>query len=141
MTGLELHKGDVFNGADHRVNDRIEIDLWAQIGNFVFLIEAKKSEFDWVFMQNKDSPKDIHIISGTQENLFTRNTKLNWIDCFSKHVLEVLSTDDRTSLYQQKQNQKTKNQILPIRSSREDLVRSAMRQALFNLEILTMLPN
>jgi hypothetical protein len=43
---INLHRGDVFEGVPHRENDRIEIDLWAQSGNFVFLIESKKSEYD-----------------------------------------------------------------------------------------------
>lgn len=133
---LKLHRGDVFEGVPHRDNDRIEIDLWAQSGNFVFLLESKKSEYDWIFLQNQGSAKDVHIISGPEKTVSTRNRKLNCVDCVSKQVVEVLPTDDKTSLYRQTQNQKTKNIMLPVRSAREDLARSAIRQALFNLEIL-----
>ncbi|CUI18023.1 hypothetical protein PNK_2429 [Candidatus Protochlamydia naegleriophila] len=133
---IKLHRGDVFEGVPHRDNDRIEIDLWAQSGNFVFLIESKKSEYDWIFLQNQDSTKDVHIISGPEKTVSARNRILNCVDCVSKQVMEVLTTDDKTSLYRQPQNQKTKNIMLPLRSTREDLARSAIRQALFNLEIL-----
>lgn len=133
---IKLHRGDVFGGVPHRDNDRIEIDLWAQSGNFVFLIESKKSEYDWIFLQNHDTAKDVHIISGPEKTLSTRNRILNCVDCVSKQVVEVLPNEDKTSLYRQTQNQKTKNIMLPVRSAREDLARSAIRQALFNLEIL-----
>jgi hypothetical protein len=133
---LELHRGGVFEGAPHRDNDRIEIDLWAQSGNFVFLLESKKSEYDWIFLQNQSTAKDVHIISGPQKTVSVSNRILNCVDCVSKQVVEVLPTDDKTSLYRQTQNQKTKNIMLPVRSAREDLARSAIRQALFNLEIL-----
>jgi hypothetical protein len=133
---LKLHRGDVFEGVPHRDNDRIEIDLWAQSGNFVFLVESKKSEYDWIFLQNQGTAKDVHIISGPEKTVSTRNRILNCVDCVSKQVVEVLPTDDKTALYRQTQNQKTKNIVLPVRSAREDLARSAIRQALFNLEIL-----
>jgi hypothetical protein len=133
---LKLHRGDVFEGVPHRDNDRIEIDLWAQSGNFIFLLESKKSEYDWIFSQNQGTAKDVHIISGPEKTVYTRNRILNYVGCVSKRVVEILSTDDKTSLYRQTQNQKTKNIMLPVRSAREDLVRSAIRQALFNLEIL-----
>lgn len=133
---LKLHRGDVFEGVPHRDNDRVEIDLWAQSGNFVFLLESKKSEYDWIFLQNKSIAKDVHIISGPEKTVSTHNRILNCVDCVSKQVVEILPTDERTSLYRQTQNQKTKNIVLPVRSAREDLARSAIRQALFNLEIL-----
>ncbi len=120
----------------HRSNHRIEIDLWAQSGNFVFLLESKKSEYDWIFLQNQNTAKDVHIISGPQKTVSVSNRILNCVDCVSKQVVEVLPTDDKTSLYRQTQSQKTKNITLPVRSARDELARSAIRQVLFNLEIL-----
>lgn len=133
---IKLHRGDIFEGVSHRENDRIEIDLWAQSGNFVFLLESKKSDYDWIFLQNQGIDKDVHIISGAEKTVSIQNRILTFINSVSRQVVEVLSNENKTALHQQTQNQKTKNILLPLRSAREDLARSAIRQALFNLEIL-----
>lgn len=43
---IAIHAGKVFEGAPHQGGGRLEMDLWIQIGNFVFLIESKRSDFD-----------------------------------------------------------------------------------------------
>lgn len=43
---LTIHRGEIFEKAPHRDNVRPEIDLWAQSGNLIFLIESKKSAFN-----------------------------------------------------------------------------------------------
>jgi len=133
---LTIHRGEVFEKAPHRENIRPEIDLWAQSGNFVFLIESKKSAFNWIFLQNQDTPKDVHLITGPEKTISVHNRLLNCVDCISKQAVEVLPEENKTSLRKQEKNNKTTNLALPIRSTREDLVRSAIRQALFNTEIL-----
>lgn len=133
---LTIHRGEVFEKAPHRENVRPEIDLWAQSGNFVFLIESKKSAFDWIFLQNQDLPKDVHLITGPEKTIFVHNRLLSYIDCVSKQAIEVLPEENKAILRKQEKNNKTSNLVLPIRSTREELVRSAIRQALFNTEIL-----
>ncbi len=67
---LDLHPGEVFEGAAHRGGGRVEIDLWARIGGRVFLIESKRSDYDLIFLQNKESKRDIHLIIDSPENTF-----------------------------------------------------------------------
>jgi len=133
---LTIHRGEVFEKAPHRENIRPEIDLWAQSGGFVFLIESKKSAFDWIFLQNQDMPYDVHLITGPEKTVSVHNRRLNCIDFVSKQVLEVLPVENKTTLRKQCGNNKPTNLDLPMRSTREDLVRSAVRQTLFNTEIL-----
>ncbi len=57
-----LHRGEVFEGAPHRDISRTEIDLWIKSGNFIFLIESKRSEYDWIFLQDQHAAKDVHLI-------------------------------------------------------------------------------
>jgi hypothetical protein len=129
---IELHPGEVFEGAPHRGGGRVEIDLWAKIEGRTFLIESKRSDYDLVFLQNQASGRDIHIIVDSSEATFVTNrTAYQHIPCVSKKVIEVLGTEDTQALQRQ---QKKSN--LPIRSSREEYVHSFMRQALLNMEVL-----
>jgi len=129
---IELHPGEVFEGAPHRGGGRVEIDLWAKIEGRTFLIESKRSDYDLVFLQNQASGRDIHIIVDSNEaTSVTNRTAYQHIPSVSKKVIEVLGTEDTLVLQRQ---QKKPN--LPIRSSREEYVHSFMRQALFNMEVL-----
>ncbi len=128
----ELHSNEVFEAASHRGGGRAEIDLWAKIGTRIFLIESKRSDYDLVFLQSKESKKDIHLIIESQQNTFVTNrAAYSHIPCVSKQVIEVLGADDFLTL---QKLQKKPN--LPIRSTRDEYVRNFLRQALFNTEIL-----
>ena len=130
--GAELHPREVFEGAPHHGGGRAEIDLWAKIGSRIFLIESKRSDYDLVFLQNKESNRDIHLIIESPQNTFVTNrTAYSHISCISEQVIEVLGADDFLTLQRQ---QKKPN--LPIRSSRDEYMRNFLRQALFNTEIL-----
>lgn len=129
---IDLHPGEVFEGAPHRGGGRVEIDLWAKTGSRVFLIESKRSDYDLVFLQSKESHKDIHIIIDNHLCTYVTNrTAYSHIPCVSKQVMEVLGTEDGLALQRQ---QKKSN--LPLRSSRDEYVRNSLRQALFNTEVL-----
>ncbi|OJU80678.1 MAG: hypothetical protein BGO10_02560 [Chlamydia sp. 32-24] len=130
-----LHRGEVFEGPPHRDNGRTEIDLWIKSGSFIFLIESKRSEYDWIFLQDQNAVKDVHLITGPNKTVSVHNRTLNFIDCVSKQVVEVLADDSKPILCKQSPKGKSQN-ILPVRSSRDELVRTALRQALFNIESL-----
>lgn len=51
-------------------------------------------------------------------------------------ALEVIPEKNNSSLRRQEKNNKTSHLVLPKRSTREDVVESAVRQALFNTELL-----
>ena len=130
--GATVRAGEVFEGAPHREKDRVEIDLCVKINNFVFVIESKRSDFDWVFSKNINAPNDIHLIAGpNKEQLFVTNRTLPVVECVSKQIIEVLGDSSKPILCRQQKNQK-----LPIRSAREEYARGAARQALFNMETL-----
>ena len=114
--GAILHRGEVFQGAPHRDNSRTEIDLWIKSGNFVFLIESKRSEYDWIFPQDQDAAKDVHLISGPNKTVSVHNRILNFVDCVSKQAVEVLADDAKPILCKQPPKGKTQ-EILPVRSS------------------------
>lgn len=90
---LELHSGDIFIGAPHRGGNRVEIDLWVQTDNFIFDIETKRSDYDWVFLQNQENKPDLHLITGpgNTKKLTVMNCQMSKIACVSKQVVEVLN--------------------------------------------------
>lgn len=110
----ELHRGNIYEGAPHRGGGRVEIDLWAKIVRRVFLIETKRSDYDWVFLQNEESDKDVHIINGTRNDISVLNRTFSHITCVSKQMIEVLGADNAPLLQRQKGKPS-----LPIRSSRD----------------------
>jgi hypothetical protein len=113
----EIHAGEIFEGAPHRGEGRVEIDLWIKIGYFVFLIESKRSDFDWVFLENQDSDKSIHLITGPSKTVSVRNKILPGLACVSKRAVEVLEDANKPILC--KQTKGIRPNHLPIRSSRE----------------------
>ena len=135
-----LHSGDIFAGAPHRGGGRVEIDLWVQIDNFVFDIEAKRSDYDWVFLQNPQDKSDLHLITGPglSKKLAVKNCSMPKITCVSKQVVEVQEIDETQTLVR-KSNTGEKNKPssgVPARSNREEYVHNAVRQSLFNIETL-----
>jgi hypothetical protein len=126
-----MHVGKVFEGAPHRGGGRAEIDLWVKINNYIFIIESKRSDYDWVFLQNKDADIGIHLITGPNKEVEVHNRILKELNCVSKQVIEVREEEDTPILCRQQ-----KEKTLPVRSSREEYVRNALRQALFNTETL-----
>lgn len=108
--------------------------MWIQIGNFVFLIESKRSDFDWVFLQDKDESKDIHLVTGPNKEPTVHNRTLKHLSCISKQVIEVLAENGKPVL--SKHSKGALQASLPVRSSRDEYLRAAARQALFNMETL-----
>lgn len=130
----ELHPNEVFEGAPHRGGNRVEIDLWANIEGRTFLFESKRSDFDWVFLQNSDAKKDVHLITGTNQEVHVTNRVLSHITVVSQQVIEVLEENEKPVLV--KNTKKNTSKKIAKRSSRDDYVHNHLRQALFNIETL-----
>jgi hypothetical protein len=137
---FEFHSGDVFRGAPHRENKRIEIDLLVKKGNFIFNIETKRSDYDWVFLKNQEAKPDLHLITGPGDTkiLTVMNCKMSKINCVSKQVVEVQEDSiDQKLVRNSKSLEKNKpSSGIPQRSTRDEYVHNAVRQALFNIETL-----
>ncbi|MCB1113610.1 MAG: hypothetical protein KDK62_02525 [Chlamydiia bacterium] len=130
----ELHPNKVFEGAPHRGGNRVEIDLWANIEGRIFLFESKRSDFDWVFLQNSSAKKDVHLFVGVNQKVHVTNRVLGHLTTVGQQVIEVLEEDEKPELV--KNPKKPAFKILPKRSLREDYVHNYIRQALFNIEVL-----
>lgn len=103
----------------------MEIDFWGKINSRVFIIEAKRSDFDWVFLQNTEKSKDVHLLCKNQQHVYAVNRALSKVDCVSKQVVEVLEENSAPTLCKNKRGTKTSR--LPIRSSREEYLRNYAR--------------
>ncbi len=133
---VEIHQGEVFDSSQRRGGGRVEIDLWIKIGNFVFDFESKRSDFDWVFLRNSEDKNNVHIISGPNKNAGVMNHVFKKIDCVTKQVIEVSENAKTFELFKGKNDKNQPASVLPLRSKREDYVHNAIRQALFNTEVL-----
>jgi hypothetical protein len=112
----------------------------AQIDNFIFNIEAKRSDYDWVCLQNQEDKNDLHVITGPgmTKKLTVMNCRIPKITCVSKKAVEVLEDNAKQELVR-KPNTVEKNKPfsgIPSRSAREEYVHNAVRQSLFNIETL-----
>ncbi len=78
----------------------------------------------------------MHIISGPNKEVRVHNRTLQKISCVSKQVVEILEDTEKLILRKTNYNNNKPVSGLPIRSQREEYVHNAVRQALFNTEVL-----
>lgn len=137
VQAVEIHQREVFDGLTRRGGERVEIDLWIKRGNFIFDLESKRSDFDWVFLQNSGYKNDVHLMSGPDKEVFVMNHVFQKITCVANQVIEVSEDPDTLELRKTKNGNKNQpTSCLPIRSKRDDYVHNGVRQALFNTEVL-----
>ena len=118
----EIRRGEVLSSNTHRVNTRVEIDCITKIENRCFIIEAKKSSYDWNLLENEEEIKDIHFIRKEGEDVSVINGSLDRIGCVSKSAIEIKAATDN------------KGKSLLARSTRDEYVHAHVRQALFSTE-------
>lgn len=115
---------DVLEAPKFREDHRVEIDVWLHLENIIFIIEAKSSSFDWVFISKDDEEKNIHFIYQNSNAIKVSNVKKNNIEVVSSNIIEVMPAI------------KIQNNNLLARSRRDDYTRQSVRQTLFATEAL-----
>lgn len=130
----KIHRGDVFDRPERRGGGRAEIDLWVESNDIIFDLESKRSDYDWVFLREAEDKCDVHIISGPDKRVRVTNSVLPKINCVSGVVVEVSENPANFNLTKQSKEGSTPS--VAKRSSRDEYVHNAVRQALFNTEIL-----